>query len=207
MWNSDQGFDSTLAAFETSIGKLGLDYLDLYLIHWPMPAEDTYVDTWKALEKLYAEERVRAIGVSNFRPEELQRLIDLGLTVPAVNQIELHPAIVQYELREFHAKHEIVTEACSPLAKDEVLGEKAITDIAEAHGKSPAQIILAWHLALGNVVIPKSVTPSRIAENLAVFDISLREDEVTAISALDRGYRTGSDPLSHVALRHPQRAL
>jgi len=194
LWNDDQGYESTLEAFETSIKKLGLDYLDLYLIHWPMPARDTYVDTWKAFEKLYADERVRAIGVSNFRIEDLQRLLDLGLTVPAINQIELHPALIQSELREFHSRHEIVTEAWSPLAKGDVLGEPAITDIAKAHGKSSAQIIIAWHLALGNVVIPKSATPSRIAENLDVFDISLSDDEIAAIAALDRGYRTGPDP-------------
>jgi len=194
LWNNDQGYDSTLAAFETSIKKLGLDYIDLYLIHWPTPAKDNYVETWKAFEKLYADKRVRAIGVSNFRAEDLQRLIDLGLTVPAINQIELHPQLAQEELRVFHAKHEIATEAWSPLAQGKVFGEKTITDIAEAHGKSPAQIVIAWHLSIGNVVIPKSVTPSRIAENLDVFDISLSDDEIAAITALDRGGRIGLDP-------------
>lgn len=194
LWNSDQGFDSTLRAFDTSIGLLGLEYVDLYLIHWPTPANDTFVDTWKAFEKLYADERVRAIGVSNFRREDLQRLLDLGLTVPAINQIELHPQLVQDDLREFHAKHEIATEAWSPLAQGKVFGEKAITDIAAAHGKSPAQIVIAWHLAIGNVVIPKSVTPSRIAENLDVFDITLSDDEVAAITALNADSRIGPDP-------------
>ncbi len=194
LWNSDQGFDSTLKAFDTSLGLLGLDYVDLYLIHWPTPAKDTFVDTWKAFEKLYADERVRAIGVSNFRTEDLQRLLDLGLTVPTINQIELHPQLVQDELREFHAEHEIATEAWSPLAQGKVFGEKAIVDIAAAHGKSPAQIVIAWHLALGNVVIPKSVTPSRIAENLDVFDIALSDDEVAAITALNTDTRVGPDP-------------
>ena len=194
LWNSDQGYESTLKAFETSISLLGLDYIDLYLIHWPTPAKDNFVDPWKALEKLYADNRVRAIGVSNFRPEDLQRLLDLGLTVPAINQIELHPQLVQEELRTFHAKHDIVTEAWSPLAQGKVFGEKAIVDIAAAHGKSPAQIVIAWHLALGNVVIPKSVTPSRIAENLDVFDFSLSDAEIDAITALNTDSRIGPDP-------------
>lgn len=194
LWNSAQGFDSTFKAFDNSIAKLGLDYVDLYLIHWPTPARDTYVETWKAFEKLYADGRIRAIGVSNFRTEDLQRLIEMGLTVPAINQIELHPQLVQDDLREFHAKHEIVTEAWSPLAQGKVFGEKTIKDIAEAHGKSPAQIVIAWHLALGNVVIPKSVTPSRIAENLDVFDINLTADEIEAISALNADSRIGPDP-------------
>ena len=194
LWNDDQGYESTLAAFDNSLKRLGLDYVDLYLIHWPTPANGTFVDTWRAFETLYADKRVRAIGVSNFRTEDLQQLIDLGLTVPAINQIELHPQLVQQELRTFHAKHEIATEAWSPLAQGKVLGEKAIADIAEAHDKSPAQIVIAWHLALGNVVIPKSVTPSRIAENLDVFDITLSDDEITAINALDSGSRIGPNP-------------
>ena len=194
LWNDDQGYESTLAAFETSMKKLNLDYLDLYLIHWPTPAKDTYVDTWKAFETLYADKHVRAIGVSNFRTEDLQRLIDLGLTVPAINQIELHPQLIQSELREFHSKHEMTTEAWSPLAQGKVFGEKTLTAIAEKHGKSPAQVVIAWHLALGNVVIPKSVTPSRIAENFDVFDITLSDDEIGAITALDRGSRVGPDP-------------
>lgn len=194
VWNDDQGYDSTLAAFERSIKKLDLEYLDLFLIHWPTPAKDTYVDTWKALERLYADKRVRAIGVSNFRTQDLQRLLDLGVTVPAINQIELHPELVQRELREFHAKHEIATEAWSPLAQGKVFSEKAIRNIAENRGKSPAQIVIAWHLALGNVVIPKSVTPSRIAENLDVFDISLSDDDIASITALDIGSRIGPDP-------------
>lgn len=194
LWNTDQGYDSTLKAFETSIGLLGLDYVDLYLIHWPTPAKDTFVDTWRAFEKLYADERVRAIGVSNFRAEDLQRLLDAGLSVPVINQIELHPQLVQDELRTFHAKHGIATEAWSPLAQGKVFGEQALVDIAEAHGKSPAQIVIAWHLALGNVVIPKSVTPSRIAENIDVFDIELSDAEISAITALNADSRIGPDP-------------
>ena len=194
LWNSDQGTDSTLKAFDTSIGKLGLDYVDLYLIHWPAPAKDSFVDTWRAFEKLYADGRVRAIGVSNFRPVELRRLLDLGLTVPAINQIELHPQLTQDELRAFHTDHEIATEAWSPLAQGRVFGEQAIVDIAKAHGKTPAQTVIAWHLALGNVVIPKSVTPSRIAENLDVFDIALSDEEIASITALNQDSRVGPDP-------------
>lgn len=195
LWNDDQGFDSTLKAFDRSIGLLGLDYVDLYLIHWPTPEKDNFIETWKAFEQLYADKRVRAIGVSNFRPEDLQRVLDLGLTVPAINQIELSPQLIQGDLREFHAKHEIATEAWSPLAQGRVFDKQAIVEIAKAHSKSPAQIVIAWHLAIDNVVIPKSVTPSRIAENLDVFDFTLSEDDVAAITALDTGTRVGPDPV------------
>ena len=194
LWNSDQGHDSALEAFELSIKKLGLDYVDLYLIHWPTPGNERFIETWKAFEKLYADKRVRAIGVSNFRPQDLQKLIDEGLAVPVINQIELHPQLIQEELRAFHAKHDIVTEAWSPLAQGAVFEEKAITDIAETKGKSPAQIVIAWHLALGNVVIPKSVTPSRIADNFNVFDFTLTDEEVNSISAINSDTRVGPDP-------------
>ncbi|MEV4600704.1 aldo/keto reductase [Amycolatopsis sp. NPDC049253] len=195
LWNSDQGYDQTLRAFDSSIAALGLDRLDLYLIHWPLPARDKYLDTWKALEKLYADGRVRAIGVSNFQPAHLHRVLDEGSVVPAVNQIELSPYLVQQELRAFHAEHGIATEAWSPLAKGgDLLGEQAVTDIAAVHGRTPAQIVLRWHLQLGNVVIPKSVTPSRVAENFDVFGFTLTDAEVASLSSLDRGLRTGPDP-------------
>jgi diketogulonate reductase-like aldo/keto reductase len=195
LWNSDQGFDSTLRAFDESLKKLGLDVLDLYLIHWPTPARDRYVDTWKAFVQLQKEGRVRAIGVSNFQPAHLQRLIDETGVVPAVNQIELHPYLQQTELREFHEKHGIRTEAWSPLGQGgELLKDPVVEKIALAHGRSPAQVVLRWHLQLGNVVIPKSVTPSRIRENIDVFGFELAAGEMEALSTLDRGGRIGPNP-------------
>ncbi|WP_326837797.1 aldo/keto reductase [Amycolatopsis rhabdoformis] len=195
LWNSSQGYDETLRAFDSSMTDLGLERLDLYLIHWPLPARDKYLDTWKALEKLYADGRVRAIGVSNFQPAHLRRVLDEGSIVPAVNQIELSPYLVQAELRAFHAEHGIATEAWSPLAKGgDLLGEAAIVEIASRHGRTPAQVVLRWHLQLGNVVIPKSVTPSRVAENFDLFGFTLTDAEVATLSSLDRGLRTGPDP-------------
>jgi len=192
--NSDQGYDSTLRAFDASMAKLGLEQLDLYLIHWPLPARDTYVQTWKAFEKLYADGRIRAIGVSNFQVPHLRRLFDETEIVPAVNQIELHPNLVQAQLRKFHAEHGIITEAWSPLAKGQLLTDDTITSLASKYGKSPAQVVLRWHLQLGNVVIPKSVTPSRVKENFELFDFELSQDDVESISELDNGTRTGPDP-------------
>ncbi|MFE5604455.1 aldo/keto reductase [Streptomyces coelicoflavus] len=194
LWNADQGYDATLKAFDTSLAKLGLDHVDLYLIHWPTPARDLYRETWKALEKLAAEGRIRAAGVSNFQPAHLERLVADSELVPAVNQIELHPGLQQSELRAVHARLGIATEAWSPLAQGAVLGDEAITTIAARHGKSPAQVVLRWHLQLGNVVIPKSVTPARIRQNLDVFDFTLADDEMSAVAALDRGLRTGPHP-------------
>jgi 2,5-diketo-D-gluconate reductase A len=194
LWNSDQGYDSTLRAFDASMGKLGLDYLDLYLIHWPLPQRDTYVDTWRAFEKLHADGRIRAIGVSNFQIVHLRRLFDETEIVPAVNQVELHPTLQQAELRTFHAEHGIATEAWSPLAQGALLANQTITSLAAKYGKSPAQIMLRWHLQIGNVVIPKSITPSRIAENFALFDFELAPDDLLAIGELDSATRTGPDP-------------
>ena len=192
--NSDQGYDPALRAFDASLSELGLDYVDLYLIHWPLPKRDNYVDTWRALEKLHADGRVRAVGVSNFQVPHLRRLLDETEIVPAVNQVELHPNLQQAALREFHAEHGIVTEAWSPLAQGALLSEVIVTSLAAKYGKSPAQIVLRWHLQLGNVVIPKSVTPSRIAENIDVFDFELADDDMTVISELDMGTRVGPDP-------------
>jgi diketogulonate reductase-like aldo/keto reductase len=195
LWNADQGYDETLRAFDRSLGALGLDTVDLYLIHWPTPARDRYLDTWRAFETIRAQGRARAIGVSNFQPEHLRRLIDNTDVVPALNQIELHPFLVQEELRAFDAEHGIATEAWSPLAKGgELLGNPTVTTIADRLGRTPAQVVLRWHLQLGNVVIPKSVTPSRIAENLNVFGFELTADDVAALTALDKGLRTGPDP-------------
>ncbi|WP_248959570.1 aldo/keto reductase [Sphaerisporangium perillae] len=194
LWNSAQGYDSALAAFEESLARLQLAYLDLYLIHWPTPAKDRYLDTWRAFEKLYADGRVRAIGVSNFQPAHLRRLMDHCEVVPALNQIELHPYLQQAELRGFHAEHGIATEAWSPLAQGALLADPVITSIAGRHGKTPAQVVLRWHIQLGNVVIPKSVTPERIRENFDIFGFALTGDDMAAIATLDRGTRTGPDP-------------
>ncbi|AHD19813.1 MULTISPECIES: aldo/keto reductase [Rhodococcus] len=194
VWNSDQGYDATLRAFDTSLAALGLDRLDLYLIHWPTPARDLYADTWRALERLVEEGRLRAAGVSNFQPAHLQRLLDGSSLVPTINQIELHPGLQQSELRAFHAEHGIATEAWSPLAQGAVLDDEAITSIAGRTGRSPAQVVLRWHLQLGNVVIPKSVTPSRIRENFEVFDFELTDEDMSTIAGADRDLRTGPHP-------------
>ena len=193
--NDGHGTDAALRAFEVSRTRLGLDYVDLYLIHWPLPAQDRYVQTWQAFEKLKRDGLARAIGVSNFKPAHLQRLFDKTDVVPALNQVELHPYLTQDVLRAFDAQHGIATEAWSPIARGgDLLSDPAITALAEKYRKTPAQIVIRWHLQLGNVVIPKSVTPSRIAENFDVFDFELAEDDVTSISALNRDERTGPDP-------------
>ena len=195
VWNDDQGFDSTLKAFDASMARLDLETLDLYLIHWPAPKQDAYVDTWKALLRLREEGRVRAVGTCNFHVPHLQRLLDETGELPAINQVELHPYLQQNELREFHAANGIVTEAWSPLASGgDVLQDETIGKVAAKHGVTPAQAILRWHLDTGNVVIPKSVTPSRIRENFDLFGFSLDEDDLAAIATLDRGHRTGPDP-------------
>lgn len=194
LWNADQGYDATLRAFDASLERLGLDHVDLYLIHWPTPAHDLYPESWRALTRLAAEGRIRAAGVSNFQPTHLQRLLDEGDLVPAVNQIELHPGLQQAELRAFHAEHGIATQAWSPLAQGAVLDDPAITAIARRLDRSPAQVVLRWHLQLGNLVIPKSVTPARIRENLDVLDFELTDADMAAIAGLDRGLRTGPHP-------------
>jgi 2,5-diketo-D-gluconate reductase A len=199
LWNSEQGYDSTLRAFDKSLERLGMDRVDLYLIHWPVPSEDRYLDTWRAFERLNEEGAARSIGVSNFRVEDLERLKAEAEHLPAVNQIELHPRLQQAELRAWHAEHGIATEAWSPLAQGELLGDETVGRIAAAHGRTPAQAILRWHLQLGNVVIPKSVTPARIRENLELFDFALDADEMAALARLDAGARIGPDPATFVA--------
>ncbi|MFG3496880.1 aldo/keto reductase [Streptomyces sp. NPDC047928] len=195
LWNTEQGYDSTLRAFDASLARLGLDHVDLYLIHWPVPAKDLYVDTYKAFEKILADGRTRAIGVSNFLPAHLERLAGETSVVPAVNQIELHPQLAQAESRAFHARHGIATEAWSPLGQGRGLLEvPTVVAVARKHGRTPAQVVLRWHLQLGNVVIPKSVTPSRIQENIDVFGFELDADDLAALGALDEGRRLGPDP-------------
>jgi 2,5-diketo-D-gluconate reductase A len=199
LWNSEQGFDTSLAALDTSLGRLGLDYVDLYLIHWPVPSEDRFVDTWRAFERIHEEGRARTIGVSNFRVEDLERLEAETDVRPTVNQIELHPWLQQAELRAWHADHAVVTEAWSPLAQGELLDDETIAAIADRHGKTPAQAVLRWHLQLGNVVFPKSVTPERIRENIELFDFELSDPEMAEFERLDRGERIGPDPGTFVS--------
>jgi 2,5-diketo-D-gluconate reductase A len=193
--NSEQGYDKTMAAFDASMAKLGLEVLDLFLIHWPLPMFDQYVDTWRAFEKLQADGRVRSIGVSNFEVEHFERLAAETSVVPAVNQIELHPQFPQAELRAYHAAHGILTESWGPIGQGKgLLEHPSIQAVAEAHGKTPAQVVLRWHLQLGLVVIPKSVTPSRIAENIDVVDFELTEEDLARIAEVDNGKRLGPDP-------------
>lgn len=195
LWNDDQGYDPALRAFDRSLAKLGLDYVDLYLVHWPQPRRDAYRETWRALERIAAEGRARAIGVSNFQPAHLRRLIAGAEVVPAVNQVELHPQLAQSELRAVHAELGIATEAWSPLGQGKgLLDEPAVAKVAARHGRTAAQVVLRWHLQLGNVVIPKSVTPSRIRENIDVFDFALTGEDLAELAALDEGVRLGPDP-------------
>ncbi|WP_246943352.1 aldo/keto reductase [Bacillus pinisoli] len=195
VWNSDQGYENTLRAFDESLERLGLDYVDLYLVHWPTPQFDEYVDTYKALEKLYHDGKVKAIGVCNFEIEHLERLLKECEVVPVLNQIECHPYLSQKELKEYCASHNIFVEAWSPLEQGgEVLQNEEIKLMANAHKKSPAQVILRWHIQNNTIVIPKSVTPSRIEENFNVFDFELSGDEMAQIDNLNKNRRRGKHP-------------
>lgn len=194
LWNSDHGHDAALQACAQSLEKLGLEYVDLYLIHWPLPAADLYMDSWRGLEAIKIEGRSRSIGVSNFRVEELERLQREADQQPTINQIELHPYLQQAELRSWQVEHAIATEAWSPIAQGTALEDETIATVAAHHERTPAQVILRWHVQLGNVVIPKSVTPERIRENFALFDFELSEDDMAALARLDRGERIGPDP-------------
>jgi 2,5-diketo-D-gluconate reductase A len=193
--NDNHGHDEALRALDESLRKLGMDYVDLYLIHWPRPSEGKFVETWQAFTELKQEGRARSIGVSNFRAQDIEAIIDATGVPPAVNQIELHPRFAQSALRREHARHDILTEAWSPLGQGEVIDDPTISQIAADHERTPAQVLLRWHIQLGNVVIPKSVTPARIDENFRVFDFELSGDDMQAIAQLDsKDGRIGPDP-------------
>ncbi|OLT11536.1 oxidoreductase [Pseudonocardia sp. CNS-139] len=195
VFNDSHGYDQALRAFDESIGQLGLEYVDLYLIHWPVAVKDLYIATWRALEKLVADGRTRAIGVSNFQLPHLRRVLDETGTVPAVNQVELHPWLQQDELRAFHAEHGITTVAWAPLARDRGLFEEPVVlDAAAKHGRTPAQVVLRWHVQSGHAAIPKSANPQRIAANIDVFGFALDAADMAALGALERGIRTGNHP-------------
>jgi len=193
-FNDHHGYEQATRALKESLGRLEMEHVDLYLIHWPVPATDLYVETWQAFIDLQKAGLARAIGVSNFQPAHLERIIrETGVT-PAVNQVELHPHFQQAGLRHEHEELDIVTEAWSPLAQGRVLKEPVLVELGKAHGKTPGQVVLRWHLQLGNVVFPKTATPERIEENLDVFDFHLSADEMAAIADLDTGERGGPDP-------------
>jgi len=195
LWNDRHGYDETMSAFDESMKKLGLDYIDLYLIHWPAPKIGLYDKSWKAMIQLRDEGRIKSIGVSNFNIDHLQRLLDETGVIPVVNQIELNPRFQQPELREYHAEKGIVTESWSPLGHGLLWDNPVLTAIAAKHGRSLAQEVLRWHIQLGNMVIPKSVTPSRIRENFNIYDFALDAEDMAAIARLhDPGARHGPDP-------------
>lgn len=195
LWNDMHGYDAALRAFDESQRRLDLDYVDLYLIHWPVPSRDLYVETFRALVRMVEEGRLRAAGVSNFQPEHLRRVMDEVGVTPAVNQVELHPNLQQAELRAFHAEHGIATEGWRPLGYGrDLLRDPTVHRVAKRHDRTAAQAVLRWHLQRGHVVIPKSATPSRIRENLDVFDFELDDDDMAAFDELDSGHRMGLHP-------------
>jgi 2,5-diketo-D-gluconate reductase A len=194
VWNDDQGRERTQRAFERSLNRLGFDYVDLYLIHWPAPAQDQYLETWETLIEFREQGRTRSVGVSNFQIDHLQGIIDATGVVPVLNQVELHPRLQLSELRTFHEEHDIATEAWSPLGRGRILNDPVIGNLADSIGRTPAQVVLRWHAQLGNIVIPRSVTPSRIEENFEIFDFELDDDALHAIQQLDEGERIGPDP-------------
>jgi 2,5-diketo-D-gluconate reductase A len=192
--NGFHAHDDALTAFDQSLADLKFEYVDLFLIHWPLPSVGDFVETWHAMEEIYSSGRARSIGVSNFQPHHLRRLLGESTVVPAVNQIEVHPYLTQDDVRAFNAQHHIATEAWSPIAQGKVLDEPAIVRIADAHGKSPAQVTLRWHIQRGDIVFPKSVTPSRVRENFEIFDFELSDVDMASITELNRDERTGPNP-------------
>jgi 2,5-diketo-D-gluconate reductase A len=194
VWNTDHGYGQTLRAFDKSTGLLGIDEVDLYLIHWPTPARDVYLDSWRALIRLREEGRARSIGVSNFHDAHLRKIIDETGVIPALNQIELHPWLPQTELRDIDARLGIRTEAWSPLGSGRLIDDPVIAEVSAKHGKSPAQVMVRWSIQLGNIVLPKSVTPERIEQNIDVFDFQLDDADMAAIATLESGRRTGPNP-------------
>jgi 2,5-diketo-D-gluconate reductase A len=192
--NDGHGEDSAVSALDASLKRLGLDHVDLYLIHWPQPRQDRYVETWRGFEKVLADGKARSIGVSNFQPAHLDRLANETKVVPAVNQIELHPRLSQPELRRYHQAHGIATEAWSPIGQGDSLTVDRVVELAEKYGRTPAQIVLRWHIQLGNIVFPKSVRPERMKENISVFDFELADSDVSAIDNLNEDQRSGPHP-------------
>jgi 2,5-diketo-D-gluconate reductase A len=192
--NNKHGYDDALRAFDQSLADLGRERIDLFLVHWPLPTVSDFVPTWKALERVYSEGRARSIGVSNFQVAHLRRLLDETDVVPVVNQIEAHPYLTQEALRAFGAEHGIATEAWSPIAQGGVLDDPVVTAVADRLGRTPAQVVLRWHIQLGSIVFPKSVTPSRIRENFDIFGFELSDADVEAISGRNKDERTGPDP-------------
>jgi 2,5-diketo-D-gluconate reductase A len=197
VWDDDHGYDETLRAFDNSLKLLQMDYVDLYLIHWPCPKQNKYVETWRALETLRADGRARSIGVSNFKPHHIEELRASSDAVPVINQVELHPWLPQVETRQYNNAHGILTEAWSPLARGRVLDNEILAAIADKHRKTPAQVVLRWHVQTGTVVIPKSNSLDRIRENADVFDFVLDVADLAAIAGLESGERTGMDPDLH----------
>lgn len=194
IWNDDQGYDRTLAAIDESLARLNIDYVDMLMIHWPKPQLDLYLETWAAFQKAMEHGKIRGIGVSNFQPNHLDRLLEAGGTVPAINQIELHPGLQQAVVRAYDAQHGIATEAWSPLARGRFNEDATVVSIADKHGKSATQVVIRWHIELGNLVIPKTATASRLQENISVFDFSLDDDDMAKLATLDSGLRTGPNP-------------
>lgn len=194
IWNDRQGYDNALEAIDESLARLNIDYVDMLLIHWPAPTQDKFVDTWRAFERALESGKVRGIGVSNFNPNHLEKLLAAGGTVPAINQVELHPGLQQAEVRSFNASHGIATEAWSPIARGKYNEEPILLAIAEKYGKTAAQVIIRWHIEVSNLVIPKSSHPDRLRENIDVFDFALTSEDLAAIASLDSGLRTGPNP-------------